>query len=736
MQNACFFKLGKLIYKLRFAVLIVFSIVIFACIPCLKDLTSPFKSTGFINNNSPSAQTKRDIQRNIGYSSNKFIIIYRSKKLVATDPLYISKLKDSVESLKDFPLKHVIIFPDENKKQIAKDQHTAYIVILFHSDRQMNDHLLVKFKKSIKKPTDMSMQLGGESLLIESINKQTQRDLFNADYIAAPLSLIILIIVFESLIAALFPVLLGGGCALIVLMSLYFLGQILPLSIFTINIALLLGLCLSLDYALFIINRFRDELAANSNIEDVIAKTMSSAGRAIFFSGLAVLISISALLLFPISILFSIGVGGMVAVLTAVIIALLVLPAILSIIKSKINLFSVRIFKRKAIKKTIWHKVATEVVRHPLIFFAISLIILLLLGTPFINAKIGISNFRILPQKAEGRQFFELYNAKFNINELSPITILVTSKHENILTEKNLSKLIVFCKKLQKNSRIKEVNSIVTTEPKLNAKQYFALYTNTKNSSIKKILTTTTAKHLTTINVVSKYKVNSLQTKKLIAELLKTNPGKNLKLQLTGVPVNNTDVLQSITQVFPYALIWIISLTYLILLILLRSIFLPLKAILMNILSLSASYGVLVFVFQEGHFHQYLNFDPQGMVDLSLLVIIFCALFGFSMDYEVFLLTRIKEYYEKSHNNEQSIIFGIERSSRIITSAAIIVILISASFMVAQVLMVKEFGLGIAVAIFVDAFLVRTILVPATMTLVKSWNWYIPKWLDKILPRI
>lgn len=155
----------------------------------------------------------------------------------------------------------------------------------------------------------------------------------------------------------------------------------------------------------------------------------------------------------------------------------------------------------------------------------------------------------------------------------------------------------------------------------------------------------------------------------------------------------------------------------------------------MNVLSLCATYGVLVFVFQEGHLHQLLNFDPQGILDISLLVIIFCALFGFSMDYEVFLLTRIQEAYEQSKNNDQSIVFGIEHSSRIITSAAIIVIVTCGSFMVAEVLMVKEFGLGIAVAIFVDAFLVRTIFVPATMALVKRWNWYFPKWLDKILPR-
>ena len=202
-----------------------------------------------------------------------------------------------------------------------------------------------------------------------------------------------------------------------------------------------------------------------------------------------------------------------------------------------------------------------------------------------------------------------------------------------------------------------------------------------------------------------------------------------LKLQLTGTPVSNVEVLNSISRVLPYAILWIMVFTYLILLILLRSLFLPIKAILMNILSLCACYGALVLVFQDGYLHDWLNFEPQTTLDISLLVIIFCALFGFSMDYEVFLLSRIKEHYELSGDNDKSIIFGIEHSSRIITSAALIVIVICCSFLVADVLMVKAFGLGIAVAIFVDAFLIRTILVPATMALMKKWNWYLPKWL-------
>ena len=238
------------------------------------------------------------------------------------------------------------------------------------------------------------------------------------------------------------------------------------------------------------------------------------------------------------------------------------------------------------------------------------------------------------------------------------------------------------------------------------------------------------------ITVVSKYGVNSSKTKKLI-RTLKTMPiGHGMTIQLTGTPVTNQELLEDVARHLPIAILWIMALTYIILLLLLRSIFLPIKAIMMTLLSLAACYGVLVLVFQDGYLHHLLNFQPQGMLDISLLVIIFCALFGFSMDYEVFLLSRIKEFYISTQDNEKSIVFGIEKSSRIITSAAIIVIFICCSFLVADVMMVKAFGLGIAVAIFVDAFLIRTILVPSVMTILNGWSWYLPKWVARLLPKV
>lgn len=736
MQNETFFfRFGKSIYHFRKLILILWLVIIVATLPFLKEIMTPFRSTGFVDYNSQSVQAEEFLNKYLTYSQNRLLLIYSSPTIRNTNPLFIQKIKTSLLPMKDFPLEYETILPTTSNKQLSQDKHTAYVVILLEKNTPLSQDLLIQLEKRIEAPKGMNLHFGGEAFFVSYVTKQTQHDLYQADSVAAPVSLLILILIFGSVTAALLPLFLGGGSALIILFSLYIIGHFCVLSIFTLNIALLLGLCLSLDYSLFIISRFREELQTK-NVSEALAITLQTAGKAIFFSGLAVSASLSALLLFPVTILFSVGIGGLAAVFIAVAVAITLLPAILGMLNQKINTLSLSFFRKKTTSFHFWRKLSTAVIKHPLVYFISVLSILLLLGYPFLQVEFGLSDHRILPPHSEGRKFFDDYKKAFNENELTPLILIVSSK-KPILSKSNLNQIIDITDKLNKNPLISRVFSIVTTEPHLSKKAYQQLYQNPhkiKNKELKQLLLTTTRLHFTTITIVSKYKPHSPEIAQLIQELRAMKPGKELSLQITGVPVKNEDVFNTIQQLFPYAVLWIVCLTYVILLFLLRSLFLPLKAILMNMVSLCASYGILVFIFQEGYLHQWLNFEPQGLLDVTLLIIIFCALFGFSMDYEVFLLTRIRESYLRNKSNNQSIVYGIEHSSKLITGAATIVIFICGSFMVADVLMVKAFGLGIAVAIFVDAFLVRSLLVPATMALVESWNWYIPRWLDKILP--
>lgn len=740
MQRDLFFRFGKHVYHYRWYVIFIFCLIIVACLPFTPKITDPFKDIGFVDQSSESERANKILNKKFGYSYNQFIVMYHSDIMHATDPEFMRQIKKSLADFKDFPTKNQIIYPDLDNKQISKDKHTAYAVVLFEGDKETSQKLLKDFKLTLNEPVDLEMRVGGEPIFLDDTRRQTQTDLFKSEYIATPVAIITMLIVFGTVVAASIPIVLGAVCAFLILMMLFILGHFFSLSVFTLNIALLLGICLSLDYALLIVSRFRDELSHRATVEEAIAVTQSTAGKSVFFSGLAVFISLSALLLFKIDVLFSVGMGGLAAVSVAVLIAVVLLPAVLAILNKKINRFSIPFFKPTVRQDNPYCRwIVTKVVKRPLLYFITILVLLLALGFPFLHVKIGISDFRILPKDLESRQVFDIFESKFGESYLSPILGIIRSKNSNILTEDNISALYSLVNDVKNDKRVDKVNSIVSTVPRLTKLEYQRLYALPKAQlpeEVKKLLKMTTNRNLTVITIVSKTDSASNTTADLIKELRHKKLKNDLTMEITGASANTEDVLQSISKTFPYAFLWIITFTYIILLLFLRSVILPLKAILTTILSLFASYGVLVLVIQQGYLHQLLDFQPQGMLDISLLIIIFCALFGISMDYEVFLLTRIKECYEQSHDSIKSIVFGIDRSWKIITSAAIIVILICFSFMSADILIVKAFGLGIAVAVFVDAYIIRTLLVPATMTLLGDWNWYLPKWLDRILPNI
>lgn len=738
MKHSKFYSLGKLIYKLRFAIVIIVLILAAVCIPLVPKAISHFSETGFVDPNSESAQADKFLDERLNYRHNQFIILYQSDIAFNTHPNLYKEIRNSLKKLQQFPVK--IIYPDDNKLQVSKDQHTAYAVVVIKGKQDLSETELDTLQGAINDTPHLKTLIGGQPIFLEATKVQTQKDLIKAEYIATPIAVITLLLVFGSVTAALVPMILDGICAVFILGILFCVGGHISLSVFTLNIALLLGLCLSLDYALFIISRFRDELTQENNVEEALAITLATAGKAVFFSGLAVLISLAALLLFPINILFSVGVGGIAAVSVAVLICVIVLPAILAILKHHINFITLRFYKKTDYQRGswFWQPIVNNVVRRPWAYLIFILAFLLFLGLPFLSVELGISDYRILPKTLEIREVFDIFKAKFSENQLTPITIVAKTDNGNILSKNNINELYKYTRKLNADPSVKRIDSIVDTNPKLSNQQYQSLYTSNQShlpEPLKKLLTLTTKKDFTIVTVISAFPNDAIETKDLIKQIRNTKI-KNITLQVTGSPANTLDVLSKISSIFPYAFLWVIILTYLILLLLLRSVFLPIKAIIVNMLSLFASYGVLVFIIQNGHFSHLFNFQAQGLIDISLLIIIFCALFGFSMDYEVFLLSRIKERYEQTGDSNRSICYGIVHSSKIITSAAMIVIFICFSFISADILMVKAFGLGIAIAIFIDAFLIRTLLVPAFMAILGKWNWYLPKWLDIILPRL
>lgn len=724
MQNL-FYRWGMWVHRFRYPLIGIWLICFLASIPILPKLMVPFQSSGFQNIHSESIRTDEKINRDVGYQKHQVLVLFKKESDTVSDALMNQEIQKSLKKLKKLDEAYQLLYQDKKDAKL--------VIIAFKNDIDLNDDDIQYIESLIKKPKHLEIYFGGEDVFVETVNAQTEKDLFRADMVAAPVSAITLIFVFGSLVAAFLPLLLGGCCALIMFSILYLLAHHMDLSIFTINIALLLGLCLSLDYALFIISRFREELhQKKGDMEYVIAQTMSTAGKAVFFSGLAVFASLSALLLFPINILISIGTGGLCAVFLAVLAALTLLPALLAVIKG--HIYWGTLFKTGLKQNRFWHHLAGIVIARPWFFVIFGTSLLLFLAYPLQNLKLGISDYHILPENSAGRAFFKVYAEIFDEKTLSPIRVVIKTQ-KPILSKNNIQRAYAFIDDIKNNKSVKKVEGYLSWLPSHSLLEYQKLYSMDQKylpPDVQSLLKTSVSRRMAVIQVISRYPAESKQTQDLVKSLRQMHY-KGLEISVTGAPAQYVDVFDGIRAKAPDAILLIMGITFLVLMILLRSLFLPLKAIFMNVLSLSATYGVLVYVFQEGHFHELLNFEPQGSLDISMMVIIFCALFGFSMDYEVFLLSRIHESFEKHRNNQLSIVYGIEHSARIITSAAWIVIVLCGSFLVADVLIVKAFGLGIAVAIFVDAFIIRTFIVPALMTITSSINWYFPRWCAKLM---
>jgi RND superfamily putative drug exporter len=376
--------------------------------------------------------------------------------------------------------------------------------------------------------------------------------------------------------------------------------------------------------------------------------------------------------------------------------------------------------------------------RHPLAFLVPVLAVLLLLGTPFLQVHLAAPDASILPTSVQSRQAYDLLAERFDQTASTPIIIAVETRGSP-LSRQNLVRLDGYVRMLETDPRVSSVVSIVSLDPRLTLAQYELMYSQPANIAdpyITRSLVNYAGADITMVQVISNYSVLDSRTEELVQAIRATPPPSTMHILVDGSTAGIIDYVNTLYGAFPFALLVVAIVTYCVLMLVFRSVVLPAKAILMNLLSILASYGALVYIFQEGHLNQLLNFTPLGFVEASSPILMFCALFGLSMDYEVFLLTRVREAHEQTGDNARSVAEGLERSGGIITSAAAIVILVSLSFASADMVLVKALGVGMALAVFLDATLVRGLLVPATMRLLGDLNWWWPAPFNRVLPSV
>ncbi len=738
-----FYHLGKLATRYRWLIVGFWMVAIAVSLPFAPRASEVLHSGGFVSPDVESQQAVNLLAQKLHLNLTIVQFIFTSQHYTADSPQFIRETQTALAGVRGMSEVSGIVSFTDNPRQISLDRHAAYVNVLLKPDPDSAPKLLPELEHRLQSVPDLKTSIGGGPVFYEDIQAVSERDLRRAEMLAFPFAVIALLLVFRSVVAAVLPALVGGGAVIASLALLFGLGQITTLSIFVLNITTLFGLGLGVDYSLFIVSRFREELAHGRNVEEAVAITVATAGRAVTFSGLTVSIGLLGLIFFRINMLRSVGMGGMLVVLIAVFAAITLLPAVLAIIGTRVNAFPVRLprlWGRKQIQPNpdgltstnpqygFWYRLSQLVMRYPVRIFVSVLLFMIALGLPFLGVRFSAPDASILPADVPSRAAYDLLASRFNARETTPILLAVQTKG-NVLTPDNIRNLYAYVRRIEADPRVARVDSIVSADPRFALDQYEVLYTHPQlvaDPYLSAFLKTSVAGDTTMISVISKYGMLDQHSQELVQTIRNTHPENGITVLVDGGTAGNIDYVHSLYTDFPIAVLIVSITTYIVLLLFFRSLFLPLKAILMNTLSILASYGALVVIFQNGFMHQVLGFTPLGFVEASSPILLFCALFGLSMDYEVFLLSRIQEAYWQTGDNTKAVALGLQRSGRIITSAALIVIVVSACFATADMILVKALGLGMALAVALDATLVRGLLVPATMRLLGDWNWWLP----------
>jgi RND superfamily putative drug exporter len=734
-----FIAIGRFAHRWRWPVLIAWLLTFLTAMPFLPRIEEPLKVGGFSSSQTEAALARTILERDLGFSPSSIAVVFQSDTLAATDPKFAAEVRAALSDVRNLPSVTGVVLPSDDPSLIAPDGETAYAIVGLNLPPEEAQRDVPTVKAALRQVPDLTILLAGGPAFYADIETVSQRDLRRAEVIAFPFALAALLLVFGSVVAAVVPLATGGLGVAAVLLSLFAVAHLTDLSIFVLNLATMLGLGLAVDYSLFVTSRFREELlGANGNVATAIEATIGTAGRAIFFSGLTVLIGLAGLTLFDFMFLRSVGCAGVVVVFFSVLAALTLLPAVLSVIGTRIDRF--RLFGRNSRasggEHGFWSALSRRVMAHPVLVLVPTLGLLLILGEPFRHVDVSSPDATILPKDLSSRQAFDILVEEYGAGEISPFVVVVQSP-TSIFSAENTRALYALTERLRHDPRVVRVQGIAAIDEPVTPDQAVAIV-NLRRQLGDRFLETRLGRladeKTAVVIAYTRSYPNSDENKDLLREIRGETFGGDLTETVGGGTAEIVDTVDRMYGDFPRAIALIVVATYVVLLVLFRSALLPLKAIVMNSLSILASYGALVYVFQDGHLSRLLDFTPLGFVEASLPVVMFCVLFGLSMDYEVFLLSRVREEWDRTGDNTFSVAAGLQRSGKIITSAALIVVVVTASFVSADVILIKALGLGIALAVTLDATIVRALLVPATMRLLGAWNWWLPAPLRRIVP--
>ena len=728
-------------------------LIVLCALPFAPQAPGALQAGGFDLPTLESARSRAALESELGAPPSALVLAISSTTLTPGTVEFETAAQRAVAGVASAP--HVVgsrshlIAPT----QISVEKKIVYDVILLDLKPDDSPAALEGIQSALVEVDGITVAIAGGPSFYADIQSVSETDLQRSELISLPLAAVVLLLVFGSAVAAGLPLAVGGATVIVALAAIFGVAQATRMSIFVLNLTTLLGLGLGVDYSLLLVSRFREELGRGAKLGDAVQRTVATAGRAVFFSGVTVMLGLAGLALFDFAILRSIGIAGAITVAIAVASSVTLMPAILSLLGPRVNRLAIRrLGSGKVNERGPWARLARAVMRRPLAVALPTLALLIALGTPWLGVRFNAPDGSILPERVPSRQALDALTDAFGEGSFSPMTAAVRTDGP-VTSAANIKLLYDWVQALQADPRVARVDSIVSIDPRLTLTQYQLLYSSSSFDSATppdryaaQILSFTTAGDLTTVSITPTNGPNRPESRALVGELRAAHPGSigagtpsaitppaGLNALIGGGAAEIVDVVDTISGEFPRTAAVVILATLIILAVLLRSIVLPIKAVVMNMLSILASFGALVWIFQEGNLSAILGFAPLGFVETTIPVILFCVLFGLSMDYEVFLLTRMREIYDRTGDNTAAVAGGLERSGRIITSAALIVVVVAGSFVFAEIVLIKALGVGVAIAVALDATIVRALLVPATMRLFGKWNWWAPRWMERLL---
>ena len=717
---------------------------------------------GWLDPTSESAQVADRLEADFGGGRSAFIALFRSSDpgADATSPAFQQAIADTLAPVVDVDGVTGLTGYAEtlDDRFISEAGDAAYVVIGLDVDEDSSIDLVEPVEAAIgdATPAGYTVQLTGFGPIQEASARLSEEDLIRAETVSLPIAALVLILVFGSLIAAGMPLLVAALAIPTSVGVINVVAQQTEMSIYVLNIATMLGLALAIDYSLFLTSRFREELKRGRTVEQAVERAVGTAGKAVLFSGVAVAVGLSGLLWFEASGLSSIGLGGAIVVVASVFYSLVFLPAILGMLGHRVNSLSVAGLLRRvglrrgepAVERTSrWEQVAHWVMRHPIAVLVPTLAFLLLVGSPFLGLKQGIPDATVMPEGVESRDAWVALQTEFRAGETTPIIVLLDTMGDELSAE-SIAAVTAVAGRLEAIDGIDRVEGPFSlANPATGAPmtpdevaQLYAARPDTLPPDLAAGLAALRETYVRdgTIRLDAISPLNSAEPAgtAVVSKVRAVERDHAIEhMQVGGGAALGEDFLQSQAGRIPWAVGTTLLASAIILFLLFGSLAIPIKAVLMTLLSLTASFGALVWIFQEGNLSELLAFEPLGYTIAGNPIIMFAVLIGLSMDYEVLLLSRIQESYRRTGDNAAAVADGLARTAGVITGAALIMVTVFAAFALAETVTIKSIGVGMALAVLLDATIIRVLLVPATMRLLGSWNWWAPGPLGRLAER-